>query len=55
MQLAIRPFSFGRVAAGYAAALMAIAIASALLAPQDALAQGRGKGGGAASSPAQPN
>lgn len=50
MQLAIRPFSFGRVAAGSAAALMTIAVAAALLAPQDALAQGRGKGG-AANSP----
>lgn len=50
MQLAIRPFSFVRIAAGSAAALMTIAVSAALLAPQDALAQGRGKGG-AANSP----
>ncbi len=49
MQPAIRPFSFGRVAAGSVAALMSIAVATAVFAPQDVLAQARARGG--ASSP----
>ena len=52
MQLAIRPFSLGRTAVRSATALMmALAVATIACAPRDALAQGRGKGGGAASSP----
>jgi lipopolysaccharide export system protein LptA len=52
MQLAIRPFSRGRTAVlSTTALMMALAVAAIACAPQDALAQGRGKGGGAASSP----
>ena len=49
MQPAIRPFSFGRVAAVSAAALMSITVATAVFAPQDALAQGRARGGASGS------
>lgn len=45
MQLAIHPFSFLRVATGSAAALMSVAVAMAVFAPQDALAQARARGG----------
>lgn len=49
MQLAIRPFGLSRAAVASAAVMMSAAVAMIVCAPQDAFAQGKGKGGGASS------